>query len=127
MTLKKVRVQLLNEQTGAVEEEVDVVTSADSVVFEDGETFQQKLRLGKLKGDAGIQGPKGDVGPTGSQGPKGEPGISGSNGSQGPKGDKGDIGPQGPKGDKGESGDSIKVGSSLSTASNSKLFFKIIE
>ena len=123
MTLKKVRVQLLNEHTGVVEEEVDVVTSADSVLFADGETFQQKLNSGKLKGDPGMQGP---------QGPKGEPGISGTNGAQGPigpagpKGDKGDIGPQGPKGDKGEAGDGIKVGSSLSTASTAKLFFKII-
>lgn len=57
--LKKVRVQLLDEKTGSVLEEVDVLTSADSVTFSDGETFQQKLDSGKLKGQTGPQGPKG--------------------------------------------------------------------
>lgn len=63
--LKKVRVQLLNEQTGEVIEEVDVLTSADAVTFADGETFQQKLNAGKLTGPKGA---------TGAQGPKGDPG-----------------------------------------------------
>ena len=53
---------------------------ADMVVFEDGETFQNKLDKGSLKGDIGPQGPQG------VQGPKGD------------KGDKGDVGPQGPIG-----------------------------
>ena len=53
---------------------------ADMVVFEDGETFQNKLDKGSLKG---VQGPQG---PQGIQGPKGD------------KGDKGDVGPQGPMG-----------------------------
>ena len=60
-TLNKVRVQLLNKTTGAVEQEVDVLTSADAVTFNDGETFQQKLDAGKLKGA------KGDTGATGPQ------------------------------------------------------------
>lgn len=75
--LKKVRVQLLNEQTGEVIEEVDVLTSADAVTFADGETFQQKLDAGKLtgpKGATGAQGPKGPAGEPGVQGAKGDPG-----------------------------------------------------
>lgn len=65
--LKKVRVEIIDKETGE-KEEVDVLTSADCVAFEDGETFQQKLDNGSLKGqqgEQGIQGPKGD---------KGEPG-----------------------------------------------------
>lgn len=54
--LKKVRVQLLDPETGSLIEDVDIVTSADSVSFTDGETFQQKLDLGKLKGDKGDPG-----------------------------------------------------------------------
>ena len=89
MTLKKVRVQLLNEQTGDVIEEVDVVTSADAVTFADGETFQQKLNAGKLRG------PQGNTGATGAQGIQGP---------QGPKGDKGDTGATGAKGSTGATG-----------------------
>lgn len=72
--LSKVRVQLLDEESGTVLQEVDVLTSADSVTFEDGETFQQKLDLGKLKGekgDQGIPGEKGDKGETGANGQDG--------------------------------------------------------
>lgn len=88
--LRKVRVQLLNESTGAVEEEVNVLTSAECVTFADGETFEQKLAAGKLTGP------------------------------------KGATGSQGPKGDKGDPGDTVKVGTSLSSATQKKLFFKIV-
>lgn len=74
MALSKVRVQLLNEETGAVIKEVDVLTSADAVTFADGQTFQQKLDAGALKGakgDTGAQGSKGDTGAQGIQGAKG--------------------------------------------------------
>ena len=94
-TLKKVRVQLLDENTGAVIEEVDVLTSADCVTFADGETFQQKLNAGKLtgpKGATGAQGPQGLKGDTGLQGPKGATGATGPQGATGAKGDKGDAG-----------------------------------
>ena len=91
--LRKVRVQLLNESTGAVEEEVNVLTSAECVTFADGETFEQKLAAGKLTG---------------------------------PKGATGTQGTQGPKGDKGDPGDTVKVGTSLSSATQKKLFFKIV-
>lgn len=60
--LKKVRVQLLDPETGSLIEDVDIVTSADSVSFTDGETFQQKLDLGKLKGEKGEKGDRGDPG-----------------------------------------------------------------
>lgn len=77
----KVRVQLLDEATGGVLEEVDVLTSADAVTFADGQTFQQKLDAGLLKGPKGdtgaqgvqgIQGPKGDTGNTGAKGADGK-------------------------------------------------------
>lgn len=68
MALSKVRVQLLNESTGAVLKEVDVLTSADAVTFADGQTFQQKLDSGALKGATGATGPKGDTGATGAKG-----------------------------------------------------------
>ena len=201
--LRKVRVQLLNESTGAVEEEVNVLTSADCVTFGDGETFEQKLAAGKLTGPKGatgaqgVQGPKGDTGATGPQGPQGaagakgvsmrllgawsnatayvnnstyidivtyggntyacktsntgqtptnttywtliaQKGATGAQGVQGPKGDTGATGPQGPQGaagakgatgaqgPKGDPGDTVKVGTSLSNATQKKLFFKIV-
>lgn len=108
MSLKKVRVQLLNETTNDVIEEVDVLTSAESVLFADGETFQQKLNAGKLKGDTGATGAKGDTGP------------------QGPKGATGATGPQGIQGPKGKDGDSIKVGGTIGTAKNVKIFMKVV-
>lgn len=84
--LNKVRVQLLDEETGSVLEEVDVMTSADAVSFADGQTFQQKLDAGLLRGQKGDVGPKGDTGPQGETGPKG------ATGDVGPKGEKGDTG-----------------------------------
>lgn len=198
--LRKVRIQLLNESTGAVEEEVNVLTSADCVTFGDGETFEQKLAAGKLtgpkgatgaQGPQGIQGPKGETGERGATGAKGismrllgawsnatayvnnstyidivtyggntyacktsntgqtptnttywtliaQKGATGAQGVQGPKGDTGATGPQGPQGavgakgatgaqgPKGDPGDTVKVGTSLSNATQKKLFFKIV-
>ena len=63
--MDKVRVQLLDQTTGAVIKEVDVLTSADAVTFSDGQTFQQKLNAGALKGNTGAQGPQGIQGPAG--------------------------------------------------------------
>ncbi|MDA3732815.1 hypothetical protein PBV87_15165 [Niameybacter massiliensis] len=76
--LKKVRVQLLDENTSAVIEEVDVLTSADAVTFSDGETFQQKLDRGKLTGPKGATGAVGPQGPIGVTGPQGPAGVAGS-------------------------------------------------
>ncbi|MFQ9247396.1 MAG: hypothetical protein ACLR3R_08560 [Clostridium paraputrificum] len=84
--LRKVRVQLLNESTGAVEEEVNVLTSAECVTFADGETFEQKLAAGKLTGPKGATGAQG---PQGIQGPKGETGERGATGAAGAAGAKG--------------------------------------
>lgn len=138
MANKKVQVELLDEQTGAVIEPVDVLTSADCVTFTDGETFQQKLNTGKLTGPKGAtgaqgiqgaQGPKGDAGLQGAQGPKGEQGLQGAKGATGDRGQagaNGTNGAQGPKGDKGDPGDSIKVGTTIANAVSRKLFFKVV-
>jgi len=83
MSLKKVRAQLLDENTNEVLEEVDVLTSADCVTFSDGQTFQDKLNNGSLKG------PAGDTGATGPQGPKGETGATGAAGAKGSTGTRG--------------------------------------
>ncbi|MDU4726278.1 MULTISPECIES: hypothetical protein [Clostridium] len=177
--LRKVRIQLLNESTGAVEEEVNVLTSADCVTFGDGETFEQKLAAGKLtgpKGATGAQGPQGIQGPKGETGERGATGAAGAAGAKGVSmrllgawsnatayvnnstyidivtyggntyacktsntgqtptnttywtliAQKGATGAQGVQGPKGDPGDTVKVGTSLSNATQKKLFFKIV-
>lgn len=129
MAKKKVQIQLLNEKTGAVIEDVDPLTSADAVTFTDGETFQQKYDSGKLRGQTGATGAAGAKGATGTtftpsvsstgvlswtnngglnnptsvniKGPQGERGATGA---QGPQGVKGDAGTQGPRGLQGATG-----------------------
>ena len=64
-TVYKVRVQVLNDN-GDVIGEADVQTTADLVFFDDGETFQQKLDAGKLKGADGAKGATGATGTRGS-------------------------------------------------------------
>lgn len=61
---------------------------ASQVKFSDGQTFQQKLDNGTLKGD------KGDTGATGA---------AGKDGATGAKGDKGDTGATGAAGKDGKS------------------------
>lgn len=117
MALNKVRVQLLNETTGAVEQEVDVLTSADSVTFNDGETFQQKLDAGKLKGA------KGDTGATGPQGIQGIQGPKGDTGAAGPQGAKGDTGATGAKGDTGTRGSVWYSGTAITGTSTTATIF----
>lgn len=63
----KVRIQLLDSNDQVVKE-VDVITSADSVLFADGTTFQDKLDSGVLKGEQGEQGIQGIQGVQGIQG-----------------------------------------------------------
>lgn len=82
MANKKVQVQLLDEQTGQVIEDVDVLTTADCVTFTDGQTFQQKLDNGSLRGQTGAKGEKGE---------QGLQGATGAKGADGAKGDKGDT------------------------------------
>ena len=133
MAKKKVQIQLLNEKTGAVIEDVDPLTSADAVTFTDGETFQQKYDSGKLRGQTGATGAAGAKGANGTtftpsvssagvlswsnngglnnptsvniKGPKGDTGATGAPGATGPKGDKGNTGATGPQGPKGDKGD----------------------
>ena len=62
----------------------------------------KEIDLGNVRGP---QGPQGETGPQGPQGLKGE------TGQQGAKGDPGDM---------------IKVGTDLASATEKKLFFKVI-
>lgn len=75
---KKIQLQEIDKATNTVLADLMPVTVADNVSFADGQTFQQKLDSGVLKGE------KGD---TGAIGPQGERGIEGP---QRIKGDKGD-------------------------------------
>lgn len=53
---------------------------ASSVVFDDGDNFQDKLESGELKGATGAAGAKGDKGDTGATGPAGANGTNGADG-----------------------------------------------
>lgn len=75
---KKVQIQLLDEQTGAVIDDANPVTTADLVKFDDGQTFQQKYDAGLLKGQKGDPGAKGDTGATGAKGDTGAAGADGA-------------------------------------------------
>lgn len=80
------------------------IHQASQVTFSDGETFQQKLDKGSLKGEKGDPGIAGPQGATGLKGDKGDIGLQGPKGEQGVKGDKGEVGPQGPQGLTGSQG-----------------------
>lgn len=86
------------------------IGNASQITFSDGETFQDKLNAGTLKGEKGETGPTGPQGPQGLQGEKGDTGPQGIQGIQGPKGDTGEQGPQGDKGDKGDPGIQGEIG-----------------
>lgn len=88
--LTKVRMQILDAETDAVLEEVDVLSSASSILFPDGKNLEEKI--GQIEKMEGPQGPKGDTGATGPQGPKGDTGATGATGPQGAKGDTGQRG-----------------------------------
>ena len=98
-------------------DEIHFKTNSNQVVFDDGETFQQKLDSGTLKGEQGERGLDGAVGPQGPQGEIGPQGI------QGVKGDRGDTGEQGPQGPKGADGltTSIEVNGQTYTHVNGKI------
>ena len=91
--LTKVRMQILDAETDAVLEEVDVLSSASSILFPDGKNLEEKI--GQIEKMEGPQGPKGDTGATGPQGPKGDTGAKGATGATGPQGAKGDTGQRG--------------------------------
>lgn len=82
MAALKVRVQLYDKE-GNLLGDADVQTTADLVYFEDGETFQQKLDSGKLKGATGATGPQGPIGHTGAVGAQGPQGLQGPKGGSG--------------------------------------------
>lgn len=148
MTLNKVRVQLLDIETGEVIEEVDVLTSADAVMFSDGETFQQKLDNGTLKGDPGAPGEpgiKGDPGenaiwhfinstgaPTNTIGNIGDWAINTAGQTYEKTGasiwtSRANIkGPKGDTGAKGDPGDNVRYGTTKETSQEIKIFFKKI-
>lgn len=65
---------------------------ASSVVFDDGDNFQDKLDSGELKGEKGDKGDKGHKGVLGVQGVKGD---TGATGPQGPAGTNGTNGADG--------------------------------
>lgn len=106
--------------------------TASQVTFTDGQTFQQKLENGSLRGPKGDTGAKGETGATGSQGPQGEQGIQGpqglkgakgDQGIQGPQGERGPQGPQGLKGDKGDQGNPFVIKKSYESISAMKADF----
>ena len=66
--------------------------NANQITFSDGETFQDKLDNGILKGEQGLPGADG------AKGDKGDPGEQGPQGIQGPKGDTGSAGTNGQDG-----------------------------
>lgn len=80
------------------------VGNANQITFADGQSFQDKLNAGVLKGE------KGDKGEQGIQGLKGEKGNTGERGPQGLKGDPGERGPQGEQGIQGLPGEKGEQG-----------------
>lgn len=78
--------------------------NTSEIIFDDGESLQDKYVDGGIAGPQGPQGPKGDPGEQGPKGDSGEPGKQGLPGPQGPQGEQGPMGPQGPQGMKGDRG-----------------------
>ena len=78
--------------------------NTSEIIFDDGESLQDKYVDGGIAGPQGPQGPKGDPGEQGPKGDPGEPGKQGLPGPQGPQGEQGPMGPQGPQGMKGDRG-----------------------
>ena len=96
------------------------IGNASQITFSDGQTFQEKLDTGILKGDRGEQGPKGLQGPKGDTGEQGPQGLQGIQGEKGDPGIQGEIGPQGPAGANGQDGltTAISVNGNTYTHSN---------
>lgn len=78
--------------------------NTSEIIFDDGESLQDKYADGGIAGPQGPQGQKGDPGEQGPKGDPGEPGKQGLPGPQGPQGEQGPMGPQGPQGMKGDRG-----------------------
>lgn len=101
MAIKKGTYKIDN---GTGYDEIMFKTLAEQVFFTDGQTFEDKLGNGTLKGPTGPTGPKGATGSTGVQGIQGPTGPTGSKGATGNTGAQGPIGPTGPKGANGSNG-----------------------
>ena len=78
--------------------------NTSEIIFDDGESLQDKYVDGGIAGPQGPQGPKGDTGEQGPKGDQGERGLQGLPGPQGPQGERGPMGPQGPQGLTGDKG-----------------------
>lgn len=78
--------------------------NTSEIIFDDGESLQDKYVDGGIAGPQGPQGPKGDPGEQGPKGEPGDPGKQGLPGIQGPQGESGMPGPQGPVGPRGDIG-----------------------
>lgn len=101
-------VVLENDKT-SVDLKLDFISkekgNTSEIIFDDGESLQDKYIDGGIAGPQGPQGPKGDPGEQGPKGDPGEPGKQGLPGPQGPQGEQGPMGPQGPQGMKGDRGE----------------------
>ena len=95
--------------------------NANQITFSDGETFQDKLDAGILKGEQGLPGADG------AKGDKGDPftyadftpeQLAALKGEKGDKGDPGEQGPQGPKGDIGPAGTNGQDGLTVAVSVN---------
>ena len=103
------------------------IGNASQIMFSDGETFQQKLDVGTLKGEKGDKGDKGDTGQDGAiftpnVDDKGDLSWTNDKGLVNPitvniKGNRGRVGPQGPAGADGLT-TAISVNGSTYTHSN---------
>jgi hypothetical protein len=78
--------------------------NANEIIFEDGESLQEKYKDGGIGGPKGDTGEQGAIGPMGPQGPQGERGPQGPQGPQGEKGEQGPVGPVGLQGLRGPAG-----------------------
>lgn len=72
--------------------------NTSQIIFDDGESLQDKYVDGGIVGPEGPQGPKGDPGEPGATGPQGPQGLQGLPGPQGERGEQGPMGPMGPQG-----------------------------
>lgn len=81
--------QGLKKNFDAIVDALNGDLKASQVKFTDGQTFQQKLDAGTLKGEKGDTGAQGPAGSTGPKGDAGEQGPAGAAGAAGAKGDTG--------------------------------------
>lgn len=81
--------QGLKKNFDAIVDALNGDLKASQIKFTDGQTFQQKLDAGTLKGEKGDTGAQGPAGAAGAKGDKGDKGDAGATGAAGAKGDTG--------------------------------------